>query len=56
MREAGSDVEVPEPWFSDMIGTLTSASGVVLGISRGAALERGEAFDREGRPSGSADR
>jgi truncated hemoglobin YjbI len=50
MRRAGEDVGAPEPWFSDMMAVLTNASGVVLGISRGAALARGERFDREGKP------
>lgn len=54
MRQAGADVEAPEPWFSDLLGTLTNASGVVVGISRGAALARGEEFDRSGRPATSA--
>ncbi len=50
MRQAGVEVDAPEPWFSDMMGTLTNASGVVLGISRGAAMARREHFDREGQP------
>lgn len=43
-------MNAPEPWFSDMMGTLTNASGVVLGLSRGAAMMRGERFDRTGQP------
>jgi len=48
MRRTGIEVAAPEPWFSDMMGTLVNASGAVLGISRGAAMMRGEGFDREG--------
>lgn len=49
MRQAATDVDAPEPWVSDLIATLTNAAGVVLGISRGAAMTRGVRFDREGR-------
>jgi hemoglobin len=48
MRKAGCDVAAPEPWFSDLMATLTNATGVVLGISRGAAVARGIPFDRQG--------
>jgi hemoglobin len=48
MREAGAAVEAAEPLFSDFIGTMVMATGDMMGVSRGAAIARGERFDRDG--------
>jgi truncated hemoglobin YjbI len=48
LHRAGHNVNTPEPWLSQLIGVMQIASGDLMAASRGAALQRGEAFDHEG--------
>ncbi|MEE1752750.1 truncated hemoglobin [Streptomyces sp. SP18CS02] len=48
--EAGRKAGAPEPLFSELVGIMLIAAGDLMAASRGAALERGERFDTQGRP------
>ncbi|MFD3649854.1 truncated hemoglobin [Streptomyces cyaneofuscatus] len=48
--EAGRRIDAPEPLFSELVGIMLIAAGDLMAASRGAALERGEKFDTQGRP------
>ena len=48
LREAGRQISSPEPLFSDFVATMVMATGDLMGVSRGAAISRGESFDRFG--------
>jgi truncated hemoglobin YjbI len=49
MARAGRVIDAPEPEFSDLLNVLALASLDFMAVSRGAALARGDRFDRFGQ-------
>jgi truncated hemoglobin YjbI len=49
-RLAGQNVDAPQPLFDDFHTVLAVAARSMTAVSRGAAIQRGENFDGQGRP------
>jgi truncated hemoglobin YjbI len=50
MRQAGTDIDAPEPVFSDFMAVMVLATSSMMAASRGAAIARRQRFDRYGKP------
>ncbi|MGY0019269.1 truncated hemoglobin [Streptomyces sp. cg35] len=51
MKEAGTQLDAPEPHFTDFLTIMKIASGEMMAVSRGSALARGERFHWDGTPA-----
>ncbi|MBL7253387.1 truncated hemoglobin [Paractinoplanes lichenicola] len=51
MREAGTQLDAPEPHFGEFLTIMKVASGEMTAVSRGAALVRRERFHWDGTPA-----
>jgi truncated hemoglobin YjbI len=51
MKEAGTQLNAPEPHFGEFLTIMVIASGEMTAVSRGAALARGERFHWDGTPA-----
>ncbi|MEU3934424.1 hypothetical protein AB0E85_20660 [Streptomyces sp. NPDC029044] len=51
MKEAGTQLEAPEPYFTEFLTIMKIASGEMTAVSRGAALARQERFHWDGTPA-----
>lgn len=50
MREAGTSLAAPEPYFTEFMTIMKIASGEMMAVSRGAAIARGQRFHWDGSP------
>ncbi|MFF0478802.1 truncated hemoglobin [Streptomyces sp. NPDC004284] len=51
MKQAGTQLQAPEPHFTEFLTIMKIASGEMTAVSRGAALARGERFHWDGSPA-----
>jgi hemoglobin len=51
MRTAGERLNAPEPYFTEFLTIQKIASGEMMAVSRGAAIERGQRFHWDGSPT-----
>ncbi|WP_169948966.1 truncated hemoglobin [Microbispora sp. H11081] len=50
MKEAGTLLSAPEPYFTEFMTIMKIASGEMMAVSRGAAIARGVRFHWDGTP------
>lgn len=48
-REAGTRLDASEPAFTELVSVMVIAASGMMAASRGAALTRGETFDKSGQ-------